>query len=227
MVRSRRSAAAAVLAITVASAFVFASAASAAPAMSRGQQFFNWSMQECLTRTTSALQAAGYSLWDTLGNGPWGSSGIHGAMVFCEPHANGGVVVDVGVASEGTSDGNVPGAERVRIQQLIDSGAGQQQSGDACPANATDLRGTGAVLQCYCGPSQTAGGSVWGTDVYTDDSYVCRAAVHAGAIGLAGGVVRIRILGGQSSYPGTSRNGVDSSGYGSWGGSYRFEQVVR
>ena len=65
-------------------------------------------------------------------------------------------------------------------------------------------------------------GSLWGTDVYTDDSTLGLAAVHAGvvSVGQTKNVV-VTVLAGQSSYSGTSRNGVTSSGYGAWQGSFR------
>jgi hypothetical protein len=67
------------------------------------------------------------------------------------------------------------------------------------------------------------GGSVWGDGVYTDDSQLASAAVHAGVI-KAGktGVVIVKILPGQDSYGGATRNGVESSTYGSWNASYQF-----
>ena len=66
-------------------------------------------------------------------------------------------------------------------------------------------------------------GSVWGTDIYTDDSALACAAVHAGVV-LAGEtkVVTVKIVAGQSSYQGSVRNGVTSSSYGTWPGSYSF-----
>lgn len=67
--------------------------------------------------------------------------------------------------------------------------------------------------------------TVWGTDVYTDDSSICIAAVHAGKINrIQGGVVEIEIRPGQSSYTGTSRNGVTTVDYGEWGGSFVFAE---
>ncbi len=63
---------------------------------------------------------------------------------------------------------------------------------------------------------------VWGTDIYTDDSAICMAAVHAGVITTAGGAVTIEIRPGQEAYQGAERNGVTSERYGIWGGSYRF-----
>jgi hypothetical protein len=70
------------------------------------------------------------------------------------------------------------------------------------------------------------GGSVWGTDIYTDDSGLSAAVIHAGLLRDGQqGVIRVTMLAGQSSYQGSTRNGVTSSGYGSWYGSYRVAAV--
>lgn len=64
---------------------------------------------------------------------------------------------------------------------------------------------------------------IWGTDVYTDDSRICMAAVHAGLITYAsGGTVAIEMLPGQNSYTASERYGVTSLNYGGYPGSYRF-----
>jgi hypothetical protein len=69
-------------------------------------------------------------------------------------------------------------------------------------------------------------GSVWGTNVYTDDSDLATAAVHSGAIANAQtGVVRVTILAGQSTYTGSARNGVTSRDWSSWLGSFKVENV--
>ena len=66
--------------------------------------------------------------------------------------------------------------------------------------------------------------SVWGTDTYTDDTTICRAAVHAGKITQAGGgLVTIEIGPGLAAYTGSSRNGVTSKDWGKWEGSYSFK----
>ena len=68
-----------------------------------------------------------------------------------------------------------------------------------------------------------SGGTVWGTDVYTDDSNIPTAAVHAGVI--ANGETKdvfIKLVAGRSSYNSTTRNGVTTSNWGSWGYSYEF-----
>jgi hypothetical protein len=64
---------------------------------------------------------------------------------------------------------------------------------------------------------------VWGTDVYTDDSSVCTAAVHAGLIAQnTGGSVVIEIRAGRESYFGSVRNGVRTGSYESFSGSFVF-----
>jgi hypothetical protein len=86
---------------------------------------------------------------------------------------------------------------------------------------ATPFRGRDGARFVYSCPSYGTAGAVWGTDVYTDDSSVCTAAVHAGRITLAGGgTVTIEIRPGEESYAGSARNGVTSSSWGSWVGSF-------
>jgi hypothetical protein len=68
-----------------------------------------------------------------------------------------------------------------------------------------------------------ARGAVWGTDVYTDDSSVATAAVHAGVLAVGETkTVTVTILPGQSSYPASARNGVSSASWGGWYGSFAF-----
>jgi hypothetical protein len=67
-------------------------------------------------------------------------------------------------------------------------------------------------------------GSVWGTEVYTDDSALATAAVHAGVLAVGQkGVVKVTILPGQESYTSSTSNGVTSGSWGSWVGSFRVE----
>lgn len=93
------------------------------------------------------------------------------------------------------------------------------------PADFSPLRGREGVVVCNnCSVAQTLQGAVWGTDVYTDDSSICLAAVHAGAIGRAGGRVRVLATRGRQSYPGSTRNGVTSQAYGRWPNAFSFAQ---
>jgi hypothetical protein len=70
-------------------------------------------------------------------------------------------------------------------------------------------------------PAAGSTNTVWGTDVYTGDSSICTAAVHAGVITFdRGGEVAVELRPGQSSYKGTTRNGVTSNGYGEYARSF-------
>ncbi|MDG2001912.1 MAG: LCCL domain-containing protein, partial [Novosphingobium sp.] len=87
---------------------------------------------------------------------------------------------------------------------------GAQSLGN-CPANAKAYRGTGGTYTCGCNSAATGSGSVWGTGTYTDDSSICRAALHAGMISNRGGQVTFSVMGGLASYRGSNRNGVSST----------------
>jgi hypothetical protein len=64
-------------------------------------------------------------------------------------------------------------------------------------------------------------GSVWGTDIYTIDSSICTAAVHAGKFALdTGGSVTIELRPGESAYKGSTRNGITTIDYGPYGNSF-------
>ena len=80
----------------------------------------------------------------------------------------------------------------------------------------------GAQVTVACPPGGLPA-TVWGTDVYTDDSSICNAAVHAGLITYAaGGVVTLEARGAGEQFPGSTRNGVTTSNWGSWGRSFVF-----
>src|SRR5689334_8891904 len=76
-------------------------------------------------------------------------------------------------------------------------------------ANATSFRGHNGARYEYVCPAGGHAGSLWGTDTYTDDSSVCTAAVHTGAMTTdGGGIVTIEIRPGLATYTGSTRNGV-------------------
>jgi len=93
---------------------------------------------------------------------------------------------------------------------------------------AVDHRGDdGAFVgyECAANPDRVAVGTVWGTGTYSDDSSVCAAGVHAGAITFAeGGVVVFEVLAGQESYTGSNQNSVESANWPSWAGSFSILQ---
>lgn len=88
--------------------------------------------------------------------------------------------------------------------------------------NATSYRGQiGNRITFMCSSGGSAS-SVWGTEMYTDDSSICTAGVHAGVINWGGGTVTIQIEPGQPGYSGSNRNGVTTMNYPAWTGSYTF-----
>ena len=91
-----------------------------------------------------------------------------------------------------------------------------------CPYNATSNI-LGDILSCYCPPIQTSSVSIWGTETYTHDSKICRAAVHDGSITTSGGNVMLELTPGLNSYPSSTRNSVISSPWGAWSLSYVFQ----
>lgn len=67
----------------------------------------------------------------------------------------------------------------------------------------------------------SATGSVWGTGIYTADSTLAAAAVHAGALKPGEtNVVRVRMMAGRSRYAGSTRNGVTTGAWTSYPASY-------
>ncbi|MFI5301833.1 MAG: LCCL domain-containing protein, partial [Polyangiales bacterium] len=91
-----------------------------------------------------------------------------------------------------------------------------------CALQAKDVKGAEKatrLVQCPSGCTESGGG-VWGTDLYTDDSAVCPALIHAGVLKASGGSATITFTKGQLTYLGSSRNGVDSADYGKWARSF-------
>lgn len=83
-----------------------------------------------------------------------------------------------------------------------------------------DSSTTSAVVECPAGCGD-GGYGIWGTDIYTNDSSLCAAAIHAGIItNDEGGLIEVTYLEGQASYSGSERNGISTSDYGAWEDSF-------
>ena len=79
---------------------------------------------------------------------------------------------------------------------------------------------TGKTYKFKC-PSSGKESAVWGTDIYTLDSSICNAAVHAGKLTReSGGSITIELRPGESSYKGSTRNGIKTNDYGEYGHSF-------
>lgn len=89
------------------------------------------------------------------------------------------------------------------------------------PGDLSGYRGQNGAVPTFA-VTGDSNGSVWGDGVYTDDSALAAAAVHAGVLRPGqSGLVQVEILPGQAHYEGAERNGVSSGIYASWPGSYR------
>ena len=88
--------------------------------------------------------------------------------------------------------------------------------------NCMDKRGKIGEYYCYKIIGSTEG-TVWGDGVYTDDSNIAKAAVLEGKCKIGENKdVYIKIIEGKSSYGSCTKNGISTSSYGSWDGSYIF-----
>lgn len=107
------------------------------------------------------------------------------------------------------------------IRALLDQGF---LASDA-PARIQDLCDTPGTTY-YFRVTGAIEGSLWGTDIYTGDSSLAAAAVHAG-VAKAGEtvVVRVTVMPPLVQYRGSVRNGVASHDYGRYGTAYRVDRV--
>jgi beta-lactamase regulating signal transducer with metallopeptidase domain len=97
--------------------------------------------------------------------------------------------------------------------------------GDSASSELIKMRNQiGATVDLTVTGSTSA--PIWGDGIYTDDSAVAVAAVHAGLLKVGEiGVVRATIMPPQNRYEGTTRNGIQSQPFGRFEGSYRLERV--
>jgi hypothetical protein len=65
-------------------------------------------------------------------------------------------------------------------------------------------------------------GSIWGSDIYTADSNLASAAVHAGVVKVGQTkIVKVKIVPSPQAFQASSRNGVTTTGYGPYPGAFR------
>lgn len=69
-------------------------------------------------------------------------------------------------------------------------------------------------------------GNLWGTDIYTGDSSLASAALHAGAVQPGENkVVKVTVVEPLKQYQGSTRHGIASHSFGAYGTAYRIEAV--
>jgi LCCL domain len=108
-----------------------------------------------------------------------------------------------------------------QIKELLDQGF---LASDA-PTNMVDLCDQiGATY--YFRVKGEPQGPLWGTDVYTGDSALGVAAVHAGLVKVDEiAVIKAAVVAPLAQYQGSSRHGVTSHDFGRFGSAYRLSAV--
>ncbi len=136
-----------------------------------------------------------------------------------------GVVAELkDLAARLDQTGNVHEAKAVRYYMQKLQPAPLVQADPGTLVNFRDRVGQTFVFEII----GQAGSTIWGDGVYTDDSAISVAAVHAGIVRVGErALVQVRILPGQRSYEGATRNGVQSSPYANWEGSYSISSFRR
>lgn len=106
------------------------------------------------------------------------------------------------------------------LRENIEKFQARQAGIEPDPGNLVALRNQPGKTHTFRVTGQVSG-SVWGSGVYTDDSNLGTAAVHAGLLREGQrGVVKVTLLPGQEHYEGSQNNGITSSSYETWEGSY-------
>jgi hypothetical protein len=121
-------------------------------------------------------------------------------------------------------EGKAPQAKMV-AEQVEELKTGGIAGAAPDPGTVVNLRGqNGKVF--FFEVTGALNGPVWGTDVYTDDSSIATAAVHAGVLKVGHkAVVKVTILPAEQKYGGSMRNGITTTDFGAWEGSFKIEAV--
>jgi hypothetical protein len=108
-----------------------------------------------------------------------------------------------------------------QLRQLLDQGF---LAAEAPPTMLDICDPVGAAY--YFRVTGSIEGSVWGTDVYTGDSNLAPAAVHAGLV-KAGEtrIVKVTVVQPPPQYQGSTRHGVVSHNFGRFGTAFRLSAV--
>ncbi|MBM4264454.1 MAG: hypothetical protein FJ143_06145 [Deltaproteobacteria bacterium] len=108
-----------------------------------------------------------------------------------------------------------------QIKHLLDQG---MLASEAPPTMIDLCDRTGATF--YFRVTGVNDGPLWGTDVYTGDSLLAAAVVHAGLVKIdESAIVKVTVVEPLQQYVGSVLNGVTSHDFGAFGTAYRVERV--
>ena len=110
---------------------------------------------------------------------------------------------------------------RKEIKSLLDQGL---LASDA-PDRIMDLCETPGDTYYFRVTGMTQG-MVWGTDVYTGDSALAPACVHAGIMKeTETAIVKVTVMAPLLQYQGSARHGITTHDFGRFGTAYKVERV--
>jgi LCCL domain len=121
------------------------------------------------------------------------------------------------------------GEQQLKLMMLrrLEVGGEGQTNALPDPGNLINYQnqvGKTLYFQLTASPANFRGGFVWGTDVYTLDSTLWLAAMHAGLLQSGQSkVVGVTILGPQANFTGSRRNNITSGDWANYPGGFRFK----
>lgn len=129
-----------------------------------------------------------------------------------------------------TKSGNLDGAVAVR-DKIKELKIAQQVKGKPILPDPGTLKGFTRAAPgdslVFKVTGKATGGSVWGTDLYTSDSNLAMAAVHAGVLKEGQeGLVEVTFAPGQQGYIASNRNAVNSISWGDYPISYKIKAIA-
>ncbi|XP_078701596.1 uncharacterized protein LOC144927767 isoform X4 [Branchiostoma floridae x Branchiostoma belcheri] len=182
-----------------------------------------------ITGQTNTVVCPGGCL--TAGGSVWGTGNYTSDSRVCKAAIHAGMIPTTGgmftvnkLSGQPSYQASTQNGVTTRAYGSYGSSFSVSRAQITCNTISTQITGETFTVVCP-GGCLTAGGSVWGTGIYTSDSRVCKAAIHDGRISTTGGVVTGYKLPGQPSYQASTQNGVTTRAYGSYSSSFGFSQV--
>lgn len=178
---------------------------------------------------------AGWSCFCEAGAAPgsaWGSGPYTGDSNVCSAARHAGVIgPEGGMVSLQTVEGqdSYTGSEANGIVtrdwgSYPKSIAFPQQSAAPEMAQCGRFPAEAESHNCLCPAEASRERDVWGSGPYTGDSDICAAAFHAGALGPAGGEVKVLRVPGLAAYTASEAGGVFTGDWGSYDFSITFDR---
>jgi hypothetical protein len=146
------------------------------------------------------------------------------SLRLCDVRSLGGPAEEDGPARGDPDPGTLMAFQGAAGRTLAFTVTGAAAGAPAVPPGGGPIGPGGFILI----PGGVPPAGVWGTDVYTLDSALALAAVHAGVVRPGQTkVVRVTILGPQGGFTGSTRNGVTSQPFGPFPGGFKFVKAER